>query len=569
MKIEKFDELLSDYNSKLNEINKEDITYKISVQNAAIIFFKNVTKLNKDFIYVYFKNIVKENIEKNEIQKYALNHLILLTIRYTDNSELFARFFPEYFDDELIPKSNWLIVRWFNTIISWIFKPKPKLLNLIEARKLLNALRNIKARVSNDENNLQFDVNSEMENYNALSFVVEKLFENKPTPLIYKPINDEDLLISWNETLQNQDFLKRNFADHNNLTCEIDSLLKYLNCRIKLISNLDQKKLLLTEIILLKALVYDKQFFLFEEKINQIRKIIKDSLMHQDTFKISGILNLIEGIKLRLKLICETTNVPMENQLNFTSDFKELFSFTKDKLQFYFEHYRENLDKQNEKCFVNNADFYNILDRLEKNLYTNTNLFYHSLSEPFDKIAYFRLLFALAGLQQTVKDLKNCTEAIDSQLLQNDVIKLSQFISNHVSILQTELQKESYVFITNVFNEEVYDVVDEEEARNDDELDDFDSEWETDWEEDDDEFYGSDISDTQSLNIMQHSQDLEEENFSTNLVDQSDSGISDEEELNSNYTLSNCPHTSFFQKTAINSAPTTNSECIYQQISVH
>lgn len=55
MKIEKFDELLNDYNSRLNKISTDDLSFKISVQNAAIIFFIKLNNIDKNLIDVYFK----------------------------------------------------------------------------------------------------------------------------------------------------------------------------------------------------------------------------------------------------------------------------------------------------------------------------------------------------------------------------------------------------------------------------------------------------------------------------------------------------------------------------------
>ena len=57
MKIEKFDELLNNYNSRLNKISKDDITYKINLENSTKIFFKKINKIDKNRIYFYFQNI--------------------------------------------------------------------------------------------------------------------------------------------------------------------------------------------------------------------------------------------------------------------------------------------------------------------------------------------------------------------------------------------------------------------------------------------------------------------------------------------------------------------------------
>lgn len=557
MKIEKFDELLSDYNSRLDKISKDDITYKISVENATIIFFKKINKIDKSFINYYFKNINKQNIEKNEIQKYALNYLSLLLIKHSENSYLFSVFFPEYIEKESLQTSHWLLMRWLNIFISWIFKPKDKLLNSLEAKKLLNALKNIKARVTHSENNLIVEVDSELENYNSLSFVVEKLLENKIPSLIYNPINKNHLDDAWQATIKNKIFLENNVPNQSRAILEIDSLLKYLNKRIKLLSNLEKRKLLLKELNSLKSFVYNEQFLLFNEKADEIIKIINADFMYQDTFKISGIYHLIEGIKQRLKwLSSDTINQNVNNQQGLTPNFKDLFYFTIDKIQFYFEHYKENLDKQTEKCFINSINFYNILNRLEGFLYININLCDRTFNQIFDKAAYIRLSLTLALLQHIAKDLKEGTEAIDSKLLQHDITELSQFINDAISPLQIALKRTAESSFLQ--NELVGASGINEEFTTDDEDDVIAS------ETDENEL---DISETLIQLRVLDSQALGQESPQTNPDNQSDSGISDEEERHLNYRSSNCQHTSFFGKTAIN--PSNHEEQISQQILVN
>ena len=558
MKIEKFDELLIDYNLRLSKLSKDDISFKISVKNAATIFFRKLNDIDKNLIDVYFENLDKQNIQKNEVHQYALNYLILLTIKHINNSDLFLRFFPEYVDKEPLQRSNWLIVHWFNILISWIFKPKPKLLNLIEARNLLNALRNIKARLNYSENDLLLDVELELENYNSFSLVVEKLLESKISSVIYNPINKKHLTDFWQITFKNR--LENTLPNQSRVTLKVDTLLQYLNNRIKSLSNMEKRGILLKEIVPLKSFVYAKQFSLFNEKANEIIKIVNDEFMYQDTFKISGIYHLIEGIKQHLELLCaDTINQNLNNQQDLPPHFRDLFYSTIDKIQFFFEHYKENLDKQSEKCFVNSTNLYNILNRLEGFLYVNINLCDHTFNQIFDNAAYIRLSHTMALMQDIAKDLKACTEVIDSKLLQNDITELSQFIDAAISPLQIALNsmpKSSSIQNGAGETDEIY-----QDITNGVEDDDTDSEW------DDDE---SDISETLSQNRALHSQDLGLENPQTNSGEQSDSGISDEEEFNSNHNLvSNCPHTSLFWKTPINDATTANPESISQQILVN
>lgn len=558
MMIEKFDELLIDYNSRLSKLSKDDISFKISVKNAATVFFRKLNNIDKKLIDVYLKNIDKENIKKNEVNEYALNYLILLTIKHTENSDLIFRFFPEYVDKEPLQSSNWLIIHWLNIVIAWIFKPKPKLLNLIEARKLLNSLRNLKDRLNYSENNLLLDMEFELENYDSLSFVVEKLFENKVSPLIYNPINKKQLNDSWQTTFKN--ILENPLANQSRATLKVDTLLQYLNNRIKLLSNTKKRGILLKEIVPLKSFAYNKQFFLFNEKANEIIKIINDEFMYHDTFKISGIYHLIEGIKQHLEWQCtDTINQNLNNQQGLAPHFRDLFYFTIDKIQFFFEKYKENLDKQTEKCFVNSTNFYNILNRLEGFLYVNINLCDHTFNQIFDNTTYIRLSHTMALMQDIVKDLKACTEIIDSKLLQADITELSQFIDAAISPLQIALNSmPKSSSIQNGLGEAAEIYQDITTAVEDD---DTDREW------DDDE---SDISETLSQNRSLYAQDLGQECPQTNPGEQSDSGISDEEEFNSNHNLvSNCPHTSLFWKTPINYATKANPESISQQILVN
>jgi hypothetical protein len=69
----------------------------------------------------------------------------------------------------------------------------------MDAKRILNAFRDIKARIDKTHNDL-LNVDSELVNYNALSLVIEKIFENEMISLVYRPINEDDVLEAWNSS---------------------------------------------------------------------------------------------------------------------------------------------------------------------------------------------------------------------------------------------------------------------------------------------------------------------------------------------------------------------------------
>lgn len=557
MKIEKFDELLNNYNSRLNKISKDDITYKINLENSTKIFFKKINKIDKNRIYFYFQNINKENINKNEIQRDALDYLILLTIKNKPIIDLLENFFPEYLENESTPKSSWIIMHWLQVFISFFIKTKPKLRNLIEAKRILNVLRDLKDRLSNPKNDL-FNIDNvelERESYNALSLIREKIFEDKVRPLIYRSLDEEDFIKVWEASYKTKLYNESNItiSDKCKENADIDILLKYLEYRIKALLDSNEKKILLKELTSLKYLVYHEKFSLFEETVNVLKNSIKKKLIYNNAFKIMGIYNLIEGIKQRLKLICIDNNDASFDGSKHLTKFVQLINLSIDKIQFYYECHRKNLDKQYEFCFENSTNFYSILNHLETLLYTNKNLFFHFTNQKFDNAAYASLSTALGNLTKLAKELENCALNIDPKPLKVDMIKLSQFILNEVLFLSTELSKE-------MENAPVIFYSDEESAVGARENE-ADSEWDDD---------GSDVSDTLSLDAEQHPQGLGEESPLTNLDYHSDSGISDVEEPGpSHQTLSNYPPASLFWKTPINGSTTTNPESISQLILVN
>lgn len=507
MNAKKFDELLSNYNSKLNKISKTDIDYKIKINHSALIFFEEINKLDKAYLSYFFNNLDKENIKKNEVHKDALNYLILLVIKNTSITDLFVRFFPEYLEIEFVQKSNWAIVRWLQIFISWIIKPKTKLCNLIDAKRTLNAFRDIKERIGNMHNDL-LNVHSELVNYNALSLIIEKISEKEIISLVYRPINENYLLEAWESSYKKNLYFRNNISDVHKELLAIDILLKYFNHRIKLIYKSDEKEILLNKLTILKALFFNEEFSVLEEKINEIRKLIKNNSAHQNATKLSGIYNLIEGIKQRFKSIYEVkTDVNLVDSPHLTSYFKQLLDLTVDKIQFYYEFYRENLDKQYEFCFENGTNFYNILNHLESIIYVDKNLFISTLNRGFDATAFTRLSVTLNSLQKYAKNLETCAKNIDPNSLKSDMIKLSQFILGEVSFLHNELEKEIMAI-----NFSMSYSVDEEEA------------WDTEWE---------DVSDASEISFVEQLEQEESFNrdnsFITSIDNQSDSGISYEE----------------------------------------
>ncbi len=512
MNVKSFDELLSEYNDKLSKISKTDVTYKISINYAVTIFFEEINKLDENLLEYYFKNINRENINKNDVQKDAFNLLIILAIKNTSNTKFFIKFFPEYLESESIVKSNWLIIRWLQILISWIIKPKIKLNGLSDGTKILNSLRDIKHRIENTKRGL-FDLNLEMDSYKAFSFIVEKFLENKASPLIYVSINEEHLIRDWlifyMQKFESAGYSKQFLERYSEAYSEIDTLLKYLKYRIKLLLDSDEKTKLLNEFIKLQDFTFKKEFSLFEGKIYEIKEFIKSKFNHQNAVKMGSIYNLLEGIKLRLKIMCEVNdeiNLADNHQNHLTPNFKPLLDLRMDKIRFFYEAHRKNLDQQVELCCGNISKLHEILNKLESIFYTDKNLFFHSSNQSYSRRDFANLAASLETILLLVKDLENCAKAMDPKLLENDIHKLSQFILEEILFLQSELVKE----IEENIHLSVYDS-------------DEDEEWDDAW----------DISEIPDVEQLGQEKSLNTKEVSTtNLDSQSDSGISDEEENN-------------------------------------
>ncbi|OIZ95209.1 hypothetical protein A1D18_03695 [Candidatus Rickettsiella isopodorum] len=548
MNVKKYNKLLQEYKNKLNCISKNDVDYKLLLSNAVIIFFNEINKLDKKILENYFKNFNKENIYRNEVQKDALYNLILLTIKNTSHSDLFVRFFPEYLESKLTVKSNWRVVRWLQMFISWIIKPKPKLRNLADAKKILEALRNIKHRIANTENDL-LDVNLEMETYKALPFMVEKFLENKVSSLIYTPINEYKLLEEWSSSYKKK-LYSGTASDLSKECSDIDSLLNYLSYRIKLLIVSDEKIKLSKELTKLKAFVFDKKFSLFEEKIGEIKEFIKNTSIHKNAVRIGGIYNLIEGIRQRFKLqyeFNEKVNLQNKNLNQLTSEFKQLLSLSIYKMQFCYEGFRKNLDKQVDRCYGNDSNFYQILNKLETIFYINRSLFFHTTNQAFSNSECTHLYLTLDKLQNVAAELEIYAKKMEPKLLETDLTKLSQFILTEVLMLKTALKKE---IAENIYPCQ-YDSDEEEDA------------WDTDWEDD-----SSDISVTSNRDQLEQEEDLnKDEAFITTMDSQSDSGISDEAESNLYQpALSTYPRPLFWSSPINNQENTGRVLNSYQQV---
>ena len=271
----KYEFFLKEYENELSKISIESPNYRKLVQYAVEVFFSKIKK--KDLEY-YFKNFNKENINKNNVQKDALHYLILLTIKETNRADLFRIFFPECLESELTARSSWRVVRWLQMILAWIIKPKPKLNNLAESKTILNALRDIEDRIENNKNNL-LNVNLEINSYKSFSFMVEKFLEHQTPLLIYIPIDEEKLFKNWLVScIQKFEIIcygKEYLAEYSEEYLEIDTLLKYLKNRIKILLDSDEKNKLLNEFIKLQDFVFKKEFYLFEEKILEIKEFTK------------------------------------------------------------------------------------------------------------------------------------------------------------------------------------------------------------------------------------------------------------------------------------------------------
>lgn len=447
MSLQDFYSSLVEYNNKLKQISIDNIDYN-ALNSAVLIFFEGINALDKNFLEYYFINITKENVKKNLVQEYAFNYFILLTIKNIKPPDFLTRFFPEFVELESAPRSNWWVVRWLQVFIAWIIKPKPKFRNFPEAKKVLDALRDIEHRIKEIDNKL-LDAKLEMQSYKSLNLIEKKIIEPKASPLIYISINQERVINDWLksciQTLTNSRYCKEFLVEYSEGDLEIDTLLKYLKYRIKLLLDSDEKTKLLNEYIKVQDFVFEKEFSLFENRVCEIKKFIKRKSDHQNTVKIQGIYHLLEGIKLRLKIICEVNDEAalMNNHQNhLTDNFKQLINIRMDKIRFFYEAHRKNLDQQIELCCGNISKVYEILNKLEFILYTDKSLFFHSSNQAYSNRDFANLAASFGTMQGLAKDLENCAKEMDPKPLENDMHQLSQFILAEILFLKTALEKE-------------------------------------------------------------------------------------------------------------------------------
>jgi hypothetical protein len=504
MKVKSFDELLEKYNNKLNGISRDYLNYKMLIDAAVRSFFEGIKELDEKFVEYYLKNIDKENVGKNPVEADALHCFFLLAIKNTSTAEFLVRFFPEYLESEPIVKSSWRVIRWLQVLISWIIKPKLRLNNLPDAGEVLKAVRNIKQRhIETAEANLLDKVNSEMGVHNALSFIKDKFLEKKSPSLSSIPIHESlhrDWIKSYVQKFESVFYSKKYLEGYSEECQEIDTLLKYLRVRIQLLLDSDERTKLLNEYIKLQDFVFKKELDLFEKRTCEIKEFIKNKLIPENAVQISGIYNFFEGIKQRLKIICESKDEKelMDNRRNHSvPGFKYLLNLIVDQIQFYYESHRNNLDKQVDFRCGNNPKFYDILKELEVILYTNRDLFFHTTNQLFCSADFDNLHATLERIQTLTKEMENYAKKIDLKTLENDMRKLSQFILERVLTLQAALNKE-----IKEYNNET-----------------FDDPWGEEWEDD-----VSDICETSAADRME--QGLNKDGIITSVCSQSDSGIS-------------------------------------------
>jgi hypothetical protein len=196
------------------------------------------------------------------------------------------------------------------------------------------------------------------------------------------------------------------------------------------------------EVTILKALFFEKKFSLFEEKMKEIEGIIERNSKGKNAFETLGIYNLIEAVKQRVKLIGVVNYATNgDNATHLPLELRNALNLSFAKINYYYEAYRINLDKQYELCFENSTNFYNILNHLEMILFLNKDLFFHTLNQKFDYTANASLSITLGKLEEQVKELGSCAQNIDPEALKEDMIKISQLICTEVLPLRIALKK--------------------------------------------------------------------------------------------------------------------------------
>lgn len=413
MSLKKIDQLLTKYNEKLKIISIDDPEYKTLLTYTVTSFFKEIQKIDKNFLNRYFNNINKENLAKNKVQEEAFKYLFLLTIKSMKISEIFRGFFPNYLEKSPVFKSNWRVIRWLKIFIAWLFKPKPKL-DLNSSTDLLHALREMQDRIKN-KSIYDEAIYLEIEGYKAILSIVKEFFENRVSSVIYRPLNWDEFLEGSVEVYENnvssvnESHLSKKYTEINNL------ILSYHN-RIKLLSN--------------------SVGSLSDNKNILIKK---------------GALNLEEGILRRLKPMEPNTEDRFKS-LKLTSEFKHSLSLNLAMIRFCYEKVKLNLDRQYEYCYGDISDTYKILDELEKILYVNESLFLHSINQAFSIKDYENLSITLSDLEMLIKKLENTAKKLDPKCLENEILNLIQYISPRISIIKGGLEKHSDFLVESGFS---------------------------------------------------------------------------------------------------------------------
>ncbi|WP_342220570.1 hypothetical protein [Rickettsiella endosymbiont of Miltochrista miniata] len=470
----RYDDFLKEYERELNEISIKSLYYKQFLQSAVEKFFG---KIEKKYLEYYFINFDKKNVFTSQIQENAFTYLMKLTVqKYRRPSDFINKVFPDYVESELTPKSAWLIIRLFHVFISWFIKPKLNLKNFSDAKKMLFAVRRVQEgrdKMDDEEFN------------NALDIIVIKfLHGEKIVSPSYIPINKTNLSEEWEAY--------KNNPSHQFHCLDMDNLLHCLTSRISSLENSEEKNYLFCVLPALKDFVYKKDLLSFREKYQEIFDFLKKNTGNKNleiTQSIKNIsLKIIQRFYILNKKFLANENIYLPNNL-----IKEKI----EKMKFYYEAYRANW----EKYYVvkaTTANYYEILNSLENVLYD---------------VSFIRDISGVAGninIHQCIEilqRLKNFSENVILKNLSEDMISLSELISHEMSFLQPEAIEE--------YNQiRLYDSAESDE------------EWDEEWDD------ASDISESPNVVQLEQEQDLNRDEFITNTDNQSDSGISDEEENN-------------------------------------
>lgn len=434
MNLKKYNKLLHEYKSELNNISENDVEYEVIIGATVSSFFNKVSKLDKNFLEKYFYSFDKERLRKNKVQEDTFAYLFLLTIKNSGQSEILSKFFPSFLEQRQGPfdKSNWLIIRWWQAFISWLFKPQLKEFCCQEGICLLNKIRDIKARIEKTEDHL-LGINVGDALCEDLSFVIKKFFEEKPCC---------------------EDYF---FLDMN-------SLLSVLENRINLLTDLKLKQHF--HLLLSNQEFFDQESL--KQKIFKIEKILCKNKKNNSS-ELESIDNIIIAIKQRLSLKRFYNYEKFNNEpiIYIRPNFKNFLKNTIEEMQFCYEVYRENLEKNNE-----NLKILSYFNRLEKILYDAALVVHiYGIAETQDmkdirETLQMRKIFSpsetlpatdlefchaacndlhasLSIIQEIVAQLDNYVlNNINSGILATNMRQFSKFILNKISELRCALTKE-------------------------------------------------------------------------------------------------------------------------------